>query len=409
MEGKSIVDTIKFEDGKQNLSEAQEAAIVAEALKEINGEKESKDADTWVNPADEELKAQEAEAKEKEEADAQAAADAEAKEKTEQEAREKQEADEKLKAQETEEQTKARIAKQEADKVAAAGGKSGTDFKIAEADRAKAIEELALKESLTLKEAEEQISKDEALVNKYKQNPLEMAKALRHIQQEASKAKAELEATRKAAGKPPAPVMNNVREYVNQQIEPIKDKLIPQYKKEYPELCEGQSDEFIYGLIKKDAIDRTSKILEENESKIVSAAKEKRAELIMGLAEVDKAFLPDIKAQLERCAPRQILDKNFLFQDLVDWARGRQLDRLLKEAEERGFKRGQEGAKIMGEKTPGAGNKQAGSSTAKKTAGGRLSDEQKERAINMFDGAEGMDDEAKFAAYIDTYPEEFQK
>lgn len=416
--GKSVAESLEFEEGKQNLTEAQEQAVLDEVLKEINGEKNSNNDDNWVNPAD-------AEAKELEEKEAQEAADAEAKSKAEDEAtqkaekdaQEKEEAEAKKREQETEDQTNARLAKEKEDadkkaadeKAAKATAASNQPFKIAEADRAKAIEELALKESLTLKEAEEQILKDEATINKYKKDPVEMARALRHTQREMDRAKAELEATRKAAGQPPAPVLNNVKDYVQSQIEPIKDKLIPAYRKENPELTEGLSDDHVYGLIKKDATDRTVKILEENESKIVSSAKEKRAELIMGLAEQDKTLLPDIKAQLDRCNARQLLSKDFNVQDIVDWAWGRQKDRFVKEAEDRGFKRGQEGAKILGEKTPGAGNKQAGGGGAAKTSGSRLSDEQKERALDMFDGAEGMADEDKFSAYIETYPEQFKK
>ncbi len=237
-----------------------------------------------------------------------------------------------------------------------------------------------------------------------------MARALRHIQREMDKAKTELETTRKAAGKPPVPVMNNVKDFVQSQLEPIKDKLLVQYRKEYPEITEGLDDDRVYGMIKKDAIDRTTKVLEENEANIVATAKEKRAELIMGLAEQDKRFLPDIKAALDRTNARQLLDKTFDINELIYWAKGRQMDKIEKEAEERGFKRGQEGAKIIGEKIPGAsGNKQAGGNTSVKSAGARLSDDQKERALDMFDGAEGMADEDKFAAFIDTYPELFKK
>jgi hypothetical protein len=412
----SVVDNLKFEEGKQNLTEAQEQAVLDEVMREIHGEekKEEGSKDGWVNPADEELKAQE-EAQAKEQADQNAAAKAkeQADKKAKAEAEEKDRLEKEKQAQESQEQTKARQAKEkeEADKKAAdelAKSKQGSEFKIADTDRAKAIEALALQESLTLKEAEEQIVKDEAIVNKYKQNPIEMARALRLLQRDADKAKAELEATRKAAGKPPAPVMNNVKDYVQSQLDPIKDKLIVLYKKEYPEITDGLDDEKVYGMIKKDAIERTSKTLEENESKIVSAGKEKRAELIMGLAEQDKAFLPDIKAALDRTNPRQLLDKSFDINELIYWAKGRQMDRLVKEAEERGYLRGQEQSQIIGQKVSGAGNKQQSGSGAKKSSGGRLSDEQKERALDMFDGAEGMSEEDKFTAYIETYPEQFQ-
>src|SRR5258708_30478765 len=130
-------------------------------------------------------------------------------------------------------------------------------------------------------------------------------------------------------------------------------------------------------MIKKDGIDRTTKILEENESKIVSSAKEKRAELLKALAEQEKAFIPDIKDALDRTNARQLLDKGFDINELIYWDKGRQMDRLVKEAEDRGFKRGQEGAKIIGEKTPGSGNKQTSGTVAKKTSGSRLSDDQK--------------------------------
>lgn len=400
--GKSVVEDIRYEEGQQNLSEAQMNAIAQEAINEVKNEGKQQE-DEWHNPGEE----QGDELKKEEEEKARAQADADAKAKEAIDLKKKEESEKQSK--ETQQQTDARLKaeKETADKKTSEQG-DDQPFKIADELRGKAIEELALKESLTLKEAEEQIAKDEATINKYKKDPVEMAKALRHTQREMDKAKAELEATRKAAGKPPAPVLNNVRDYVNSQLEPIKTDLIKGYKKEYPELVEGQTDDFVYGLIKKDAMERTTKILEENESKIVSAAKEKRAELIMALSDQDKSFLPDIKAALDRTSSRQLLDKSFDVNELIYWAKGRQVDRLIKEAEERGFKRGQEGSKILGEKLPGGKNIQTGGGT-KKTAEARLTDTQKERARNMFDGATGMSEEDMFQAYVETYPEEFKK
>lgn len=410
MAEKSVIDDIKFEEGKSGLTEEQTSAIAEEAMKEIESEKTKEEQ--WENPADQETEEQkaekEAELKSKEEADQKVKDEADAKAKQEADEKAKKEAAAKPPENETKEQKEARE-KEAAQKVADEGKKADV-FKIPDDQRAKAIEELALKESLTLKEAEEQIGKDEAIVNKYKKDPLEMARVVRNLQRESDKTKAELEATRKAAAKPPAPVIRNLEEYVTNQLEPIRDKVVEAYKKENPKLTEGQSDEFVFELVKKDGVNVAIGHLKKNEENIVASAKEKRAEMLLSLSDVDKAFIPDIKAQLERTSPRQLLHADFKLQELIQWAKGGQLDRLVKEAEDRGFKRGQENAKIIGEKLPGgASNKQASGSGAVKTAEARLSDTQKQRAKDMFDSVPGMAEEDMFKAYIDTYPEEFQK
>lgn len=412
---------VKTEEGQVNLTSDQEQAILDEVLAERAKEEGQKDdAGDWKNPADEEAAAAAAAAQEGETEEEKAAkAEADKKAADEKAAADKKVADDKAAADkaaadaaakkvpegETEEQKTARLAKEESDKKAAAAG--GQTFKIPDEERQQAITDLALKESLTLKEAEEQIAKDEATVNKYQKNPLEMAKALRHAQAEMDRAKAALATTQKAASKLPAPVYANVREFVESQLEPIKDKLIEAYCKENPEVTDGMEPDRVYGLIKKDALDKAFRNIEDNEKNLIASATNKRAELIQGLAEVDKAFIPDIKAALDRTHYRQLLAKDFDVKELIYWAKGRQMDRLLKEAEEKGFKRGQENATIIGKKTPASGGGQAPKAVVK-SAASRLSDEQKERAKDMFDTIEGMNDEDKYAAFIDTYPELFR-
>lgn len=415
---KSIVEEIKYPEGQQNLSEDQERAIAAEAIKEI---KTPATEDEWVNPADKISEEQSVEDKIKDEAKIKSDADSkiqeetdkkvqvDAKIKADQDAADLKAKDDTKAAAEGDREAQTRVDVAAKAKLEAKEGDKKVDhqtFKIAPEVRTKAIEELALKESLTLEEAEAQIAKDEATVNKYKNDPVEIARELRHQQRLADKAKAELDSVKRAGNTPPAPVIENVKDYVVHQLEPIKDKVIAAYRKEYPELSDGQEDNYVYGLIKKDTVDRTLKVMEENQSKLVSAAKEKRATLIMGLAEYDKAFLPDIKAILDRTNDRQIMAKEYDIKDVVAWAKGRQLDRLVKEAEDRGFKRGQENAKIIGEKIPGGGGRPAGQATAKKA---HLTETQQQRARDMFDSVPGMNEQEMFDAYIDTYPEEFKK
>lgn len=386
---------IEYEEGQTNLSEAQINNIAQEALKETKEEKK----DDWKNPADE----QNADAANDDQVDKdKTAADDKAKEAKD--AEDKKTSDDKAAA-----DAKAVADKTKADDAVKSGKPEGEVGKAEDKpfvidNRQKAIEDFALQSSLTLEEAEAQIAKDEATVNKYKNNPVELARALRQAQSYGDKAKAELDAVKKAGNNPPAPVLNNVKDYVEHQLEPIKDKVVESFKKEYPELCEDQTDNYIYGLIKKDAIDRTLKVMEENNSKLSSAAKEKRATIILGLSDQDKTYLPDIKAILDRTSDRQVMAKDYDIKDIIYWAKGKQIDKVVKDAEERGFKRGQEQAKILGEKTPGSKTPQPSSGAKKPT----LTDVQQERALNMFD-VPSMSDQDKFDAYVETYPEEFTK
>lgn len=403
--GKSVIEDIKYDEGQQNLSEKQINDIAAEALREVKEPADSQD--DWVNPAD----AQTDEDNQDKSREDIANKDKEVKEteSKKEEERVKAETDAKLKSEQESSIAKEKINndKNKAD-IDPKTGKSSIEekkFQIPAEQRYKAIEELALKESLTLEEAEAQISKDESTVNKYKNDPVEMARALRHLQREGDKAKAELDAVKKSGNTPPAPIINNVKDYVQHQLDPIKDKVVEAYRKEYPELVDGQTDDYVYGLVKKDAVDRTLKIMEENQSKIVSAAKEKRANLIMSLSEQDKTFLPDIKAIIDRTSDRQIMAKDYDIKYVIEWAKGKQVDRLVKEAEERGFKRGQEQPKILGEKNLGHGKTPSPSGGTKKI---QLSEVQKQRALDMFDSVQTMSDQDKYDAYVETYPEEFK-
>lgn len=394
---KSVLENITYEAGKDNLTEDQIQKIADEAIKEASGSDDKQD--DWKNPADENQTGEEQRAAAAKEADDKKK-EQEAKEAEDQKIADDAAAKEAADADKTDEQKQKE--KEEADKVAEAAKVKEQPYVVP--DREKAIQDLALKDSLTLDEAEAQIAKDEAIINKYKGNPIELAKALRNVQSYADKTKSELEATRKAATNPPAPVLNNVRDYVENQLAPIKDEVIKSFRKEYPELTDGHEDTFVYGLIKKDAIDRTMKVLEESKSKLESAAKEKRANLILSLSDQDKTYLPDIKAIIDRTNDRQLMDKSFDVNEIIYWAKGKQFDKAVKEAEERGFKRGTEQAKIIGEKTPKSNTPVSGKGTSKIT----LSDEQKQRAQDMFD-IPGMNDQEKFDAYVETYPEEFTK
>ena len=93
-----------------------------------------------------------------------------------------------------------------------------------------------------------------------------------------------------------------------------------------------------------------------------------------------------------------------LSDDIIAWARGRHYTpEKLKELEDSAFKRGQENAKILGEKvsTPPSspsGKKEPSHSPDKEVE--LLSKSDKDEALNMFDGIKIWDEQRKFKEYI---------
>ena len=256
------------------------------------------------------------------------------------------------------------------------------------------IQEHAIKNSLTFAEAKEELTQVKAVAEKYKGNPIEMAKALRSTQSAYDKLKAE-------AAKPKTVIQQDPRLEINQYVAQNKAKLVEQYRAKYPAKSDLMTDEAILEDVTEIASQRHAAWRQEEAQKIKASAGQKRESSLAEIPDADKRYIPDVKALLQRYSDAEVMDESFNVRDVIAWAKGQRFDDEVKAAEERGYKRGQEETKIIGAKTGAEGKP-----PAKKPESTGLSDKQKARAHEMFPHDSPEEAEAMFK---DTYKEELKK
>ena len=264
------------------------------------------------------------------------------------------------------------------------------------------IRDHALKHNLTIDEAKEDITKTKAIVEKYKNDPVELARALRHTQSGYDQLKSK-------EGKPQIIIQKDPGAEIREFAEKNKEKIIENFRKKFPAKSEMMSDEVILeesvAIAEKDyeAWQRTEG------DKVAKLAGEKREQLLTSLSEGDKRFLPDVKALLSRTPDHQIAHESFDIKDFVYHARGAYYtpDRV-KALEDAAFKRGKEDPKILGVKSGTTGGPAPKKSDS---AGGGWAgtEDQKNRALEMFSAEDGYTEEQAFKAFQDTFKEELKK
>ena len=299
--------------------------------------------------------------------------------------------------------------------------------KAKKAELVKAKEEAKKKEVETEVDAyakEHSVSKEEARViydesakifDKYKGDAKQLARANLALQRHYSKVESELKSLKEAVPPAPVPELNtdNVIKLMNEGKITVagkavsKEQLIESYRKDNEEVTAALDDEVVEKLIAKEIISSLEKNHEIFKGEMKVKAKEKRDTLITSLAETDKVFADDIKPILEHIPDAAVLREDFSLNDTILWAKGKkydafvkEMDAKVKEAEERGFKRGQEDAKIIGVKgTPKPGNAPAKGKRA-------LTDAQKKIARDRYQDSLFPTDEDKFNAYIEFLEDE---
>lgn len=273
-------------------------------------------------------------------------------------------------------------------------------------DKDKQITEHAEKHKLTYAEAKEDIEKTEEIIKQYKNDPAEMARAMRNKDREYSKLRSEAEKAKEKK----APVFQRMsddqfRDWAKNQ--PLKEgsenreKMVDGYRAKFPARSEAMSDEAII----EEIVERELMIYNEKagmkEKEIKDTASSKRNELIASIAEADRRFIPDLKALLlETDDAAVITSGDTLIQDALYLVKGKAYDADIKAAEERAMKRLKENPEIIGTKG-GASSAPAG----QRSTG--LTQAQKDRAIEMY-GTDNPDEKC-FEMFKDSYKDELKK
>ena len=224
-------------------------------------------------------------------------------------------------------------------------------------------------------------------MDNFKGDPKKLAKSLHHLQRITSRTQEELKALRNA---PPAPTSEPTIKGIVEAIEngellldgkkATSEAVISRYRAKNRDLGDDVGDETVMKLIAKDIIAGYESWKKDNLTKLSSAAKEKKETLLNELSEKDKAYLPIIKPIIDAHTDAQIMSENYNLKDFIQWAKGQDAETREKVAEDRGFKRGVEARKILGEiKKP-----IEGSPKTKGDAKTILTDAQKKEAEEMF-------------------------
>ena len=263
--------------------------------------------------------------------------------------------------------------------------------KVATPEEEKVIQDWAIKHSLTLAEAKEDLEKTKGVVQKYK-SPEEMARALRQMQSQYDKMKNEAGKEEKDPYQISANPQLEVFEYVRTNATDIVEK----YRQSYPARTRDMEDDAILEEVADKLLtgykgwnDQRVKVLQTDASK-------RREELLSSLNERDRRFLPDIKAVIDKTSDKVIVSKGFNLDDIVRWAKGAEYDRAIKEAEERGARQEREKAKILGV----VPSSRTETTSTAKSGGVRLSEYEKKLAREMF-STTTFSDEEKYEAYAE--------
>jgi len=239
------------------------------------------------------------------------------------------------------------------------------------------IQAYAVKHSMTYAEAKSDILANRAEIKNFKNDPEELARALRHNRRGYDQLRAQLEK------KPKEQLFVRMTDeqftaQAKTHLMQEKDKHVEAFRQRFPAKADLMTDEAII----EELVDRSllgyKNFAEKKETELKEKASSKRESVLAELSESDKKFIPDVKAILNKTSDYQILSEGFDVMDIVHWAKGQRYDADIKAAEERGYKRGLENPKILGAKGPGGG------SAPIKSKGTALSEAQKARAVEMF-------------------------
>lgn len=270
----------------------------------------------------------------------------------------------------------------------------------------KKIIEYAEKHKMTYVEAKEDIEKTEEILKQFKNDPAEMARAMRNKDREYHKLRAEAE--KAAAKKEPAFKRMTDDQYVDWAKEHVKknaDTMVAKFRERFPAKSESMSDEAIIEEIAVQSLPEYKEKASAKEAEIKSQASQKRDEMLSGLSDADKRFIPEVKALLQSVSDHDLITSDDLVKDALYMAKGRKYDADIKAAEERGYKRAKEGAQIVGTKPSGEGSK-----GVKTKVGISLTNAQKARAEQMFGNTTGVNGaEDCYKLFRETFEDELKE
>jgi hypothetical protein len=260
-------------------------------------------------------------------------------------------------------------------------------------------------EKISEEEAAQAIEAENKLAEQYHKDPKKLARTARYWQSQHSrleaKVKAEQEAQERQVGV--NDIIINGKKMGYEQAKPL---MIEAYRNEFGDKVADKSDDEVFDEAKKDWQTKVKAFYDQQAVKVSQDAQSKRAKIIIDLPEHAKAFRHEIENSLNLLPDSVVVRDDYSPEDIISWARGKHYSPdKIKELETAAFNRGQENAKILGEKvkpSPSAPSNQKPVETSPDKEVELLTAEQKNQALNMFDSVKShvWDEQRKYKEYI---------
>ncbi len=268
------------------------------------------------------------------------------------------------------------------------------------------VKAYATEHSVSEEDARKDLESVSGIQEKYKNDAKKVSVAYLHTQRAYDLLKEENKTLKNAP--PPMPTEQASIKSITEMIEggkivfndksATKEELIEAYRKQNTDLGDDVTDDTVVKFIARSMLSMYASKRKDNLTKLSSEAKDKKAKLISELSESDKKFLPTIKSILENHTDRHIMSDQYSIEDVIFWAKGKESDKLVKEADAVGFKRGVEARRIIGAiKTPAEGKTKTKKGAGDKT---NLNDAQKKTAESYF-ANDDISLEMKYELYAD--------
>lgn len=313
-------------------------------------------------------------------------------------------------AKEAEEATKAEDARIVA--LAKEQGKTVDEVKAAEAEAKKAeagkadaqkeqerLEAIAKEEGITIDEVKAAEEADKNLIEKYKGDPKQIAKALRKENSSYGKLKAENDklVDFKRQVEIQSRKINDKR--LNEQLEAQREKLVEEYVKQNPD--QENDEEPVLFERAKIAVKRALELKQEKETKELTAKADKaREELIKKLPDDYKEHVSEIREVLKAQEDDEVLADDFDVMNLAYWARGKKYTpEYVKSIEDAAYKRGKEQPEII-QKANAATSSGTRSTNQKSSLASTATDKDKQRALEVLANRSDLNDEQKIEMYM---------
>jgi len=269
------------------------------------------------------------------------------------------------------------------------------------------IKDFAVENKVSEEEARKELEHIQKVGEKYENSPKKLSKAFLAQQRENVKLQERLKEISKPkpikAEQIPLSKMVELIEggHITSNGKAIpKEQVLQGYRDEYPDITEGMEDEKVLQLAAKELRDKFIENAKADQSKLAEAASKKRTQLLEALSPEDKAFIADIQPILEKTPDEMVLQEDYTINEYILYAKGKTFDAKVKEAYDKGLKKGREEAKIIGQKPPVGGGTPPVKKDTTDTKIAALTDQDKKRALDMYDGSP-MTEKEKFLAYID--------